>query len=174
MFQSIRGRIILAFALPLIGLVVLSAYLLVSNWRSASELASLARLVALAPKMSALVHELQKERGNSGGFLGAKGQGDFVDRLAKQRATTDSRLNEFRTASGVFPAAEYGPTLETRIKAIDQTLDKLADTRRGISSLELDVGKAAGYYTGTIATLLGAVGEMALLSQGCSVLLVWS
>ena len=90
MFQSIRGRIILAFALPLIGLVVLSAYLLVSNWRSASELASLARLVALAPKMSALVHELQKERGNSGGFLGAKGQGDFVDRLAKQRATTDA------------------------------------------------------------------------------------
>ena len=169
MFQSIRGRIILAFALPLIGLVVLSAYLLVSNWRSASELASLARLVALAPKMSALVHELQKERGNSGGFLGAKGQGDFVDRLAKQRATTDSRLNEFRTASGVFPAAEYGPTLETRIKAIDQTLDKLADTRRGISSLELDVGKAAGYYTGTIATLLGAVGEMALLSHDADV-----
>jgi methyl-accepting chemotaxis protein len=169
MTKSIRGRIILACALPLAGLLLLSASILVSSLRTSSEMASLARLVALAPKMSALVHELQKERGNSAGFIGAKGQGDFVERLAKQRAATDGKLAEYKAALATFPLAEYGPDMGAKMDSAEKALAALTATRAGISDLSYDVGKAAGYYTSTIATLLAAVAEMSQLSHDSTV-----
>ncbi|RLA73287.1 MAG: chemotaxis protein, partial [Epsilonproteobacteria bacterium] len=40
-------------------------------------------LIKLSVKMSAVLHELQKERGASAGFIGSKGK-KFVDILPKQ------------------------------------------------------------------------------------------
>jgi methyl-accepting chemotaxis protein len=169
MIKSIRGRIILAFALPLIGMVVLSAFLLVSNWRSASELASLARLVALAPKMSALVHELQKERGNSAGFIGAKGQGDFVDRLVKQRAATDRAIDS-KVAALEKSAAEIGKVVElidqlasqTNLLALNATIEaaRAGEAGKGFAVVANEVKHLASQTARSTSEISNQVAEI--------------
>ena len=42
-----------------------------------------------------LVHELQKERGMTAGFLGSKGT-KFADKILIQRQQVDARLEEFK------------------------------------------------------------------------------
>ncbi len=49
----------------------------------------------LSAKLSLLIHETQKERGASAGFLGSKGT-KFIDILPKQRLSTDVRIKEYQ------------------------------------------------------------------------------
>ncbi|MCU7376730.1 nitrate- and nitrite sensing domain-containing protein [Paucibacter sp. O1-1] len=65
-----------------------------NEYRTQQQLALVIDLSNVAIINSALVHELQKERGMSAGFIGSKGQ-SFNDALPSQRNQTDSRINRF-------------------------------------------------------------------------------
>ena len=55
----------------------------------------LKELIKLSEALSLLIHETQKERGMTAGFLGSGGK-SFKDRLPGQRALTDNRLKELK------------------------------------------------------------------------------
>ena len=61
-----------------------------------SNAKSLQRHVNLALVTNQLVHELQKERGMSAGFIGSKGA-SFASALPDQRRLTDNALSELKT-----------------------------------------------------------------------------
>ena len=50
------------------------------------------------PPIGDLIHELQKERGNSAGFIGSGGGFSFAKRLAQQRGQTGEVLEAYRQA----------------------------------------------------------------------------
>ncbi len=56
-------------------------------------LKKLEKVVVFSTKIGALVHETQKERGMTAGFLGSKGK-KFKDKLPKQRELTNNRIKE--------------------------------------------------------------------------------
>ncbi|MCP4271869.1 MAG: hypothetical protein GY781_07870, partial [Gammaproteobacteria bacterium] len=62
----------------------------IKNYNSASESKS---IIELAIKINAVVHEIQKERGASAGFISSKGS-QFSDLLAKQRQETDIKIQQ--------------------------------------------------------------------------------
>ena len=154
---NVRNKMLQACGVPLLGLLIVSATVLFYFIQDAADMQRLGRLVSVAPNISALVHELQKERGNSAGFIGAKGQGEFVDRLTKQRQNTDGKLAETRQVLNNLDRTLYGDALMGKLQAVDKALDALPATRDGISHLQTDVGTAAGYYTGTISALLDVI-----------------
>ncbi len=51
-------------------------------------------MLVLSQKLSLMVHETQKERGASAGFIGSKGE-KFIQELPKQRLLTDKRITEY-------------------------------------------------------------------------------
>ncbi|MEW5727280.1 MAG: nitrate- and nitrite sensing domain-containing protein, partial [Pseudomonadota bacterium] len=155
----IQTRVGLAFLPALVGLVVACAVLLAGAWRESREMSALGRLTNLAPSISGLVHELQKERGASAGFIGAKGEGAFVQRLADQRKATDGAQGRMDAALAAFPVADYPKSLGDKLAAARAAVAELAATREGISAMRTDVGAMAKYYTGTIARLLDVVAE---------------
>mgnify|MGYP001012685604 FL=1 len=161
----IRTRVGLAFLPALVGLVAACGILLAGAWRESGEMAALGRLTALAPSLSGLVHELQKERGASAGFLGARGEGAFVQRLADQRKITDAARVRMETALAAFPVASYPRSLGDRLAAARTAVAELNAAREGISALRTDVGAMAKYYTGTIARLLDVVAEAGATSR---------
>ncbi len=71
---KIKYRIFFLSIVTIVGMLVFSGFLLAEKSQISSEMESLSRLAELAPTVSALVHELQKERGASAGFIGSKGQ----------------------------------------------------------------------------------------------------
>ncbi len=161
----IRTRVLLAFTPAMAGLLATCLILVAGAWRDATDMAAVARLTRLAPVVGGLVHELQKERGTSAAFLGAKGQGVFVQRMAEQRSTTDRAQSALNAAMADFPFADYPATLGQRVATARAALDELGGRRQAISRQEIDVGAASGYYSSTIARLLDVVAELGMVGH---------
>ena len=106
-----------------------------------------------AEKFSDIIHELQKERGLSSGFLTSKGK-KFGNDLIVQRAETDRRIKEL-----YFLIRETGSG--TKVMSLSSELDL---RRRQISSLGMNALEAQEYYTGTIAALINEVSRIALMA----------
>lgn len=59
--------------LPILGVLFLSIHSTVNNYHTSSNLSLINEQVLLSRKISALVHEFQKERGMTAGFLSSGG-----------------------------------------------------------------------------------------------------
>ena len=167
--MRIRSRVLLLVLLPLLGFVAFSGMTVLKQAQVAGNMAELRTLAELAPTISAMVHELQKERGNSAGFIGAGGSGAFQQRLTDQRAATDKVREGFLEAVAATDVSAYGETFERTMHEATEQLAQLDAKRGEVSGLSLSVGEMAKYYTGTIARLLNGVAEMAVLSSDARV-----
>ncbi|MDP6343142.1 MAG: nitrate- and nitrite sensing domain-containing protein, partial [Alphaproteobacteria bacterium] len=165
-FKNIKigVRLILAVSLPILGLLAYSGLTITEKYRTAGEMEQLNGLARLAPPISALVHEMQKERGQSAGFIGSKGV-KFADTLPRQRADTNDKKQALNQALQAFDAASHGQGLVNLIKGATEAVAKLDGMRGQIDSFDLSVPQMAKYYTGTIGSLLRIVGEMAVVSS---------
>lgn len=84
----VRTRIALALALPIIGVLVLSLWILSGYFRTANDMRNLRSIAELAPGLGDLVHALQKERGVSASFIGSGGV-ELAEKLPARHAETD-------------------------------------------------------------------------------------
>ena len=94
---SIKQKLIAIMLIPLVIVILLAAKLAYDSYRSLENLKSLDKVVILSTKIGALVHETQKERGMTAGFIGSKGV-KFKDDLPKQREEVNKQitfLNDF-------------------------------------------------------------------------------
>ena len=169
-FKNIRigNRLLLAMALPVAGLLVYAGIVMTDRFGEQQEMQALNELAQLAPTVSALVHELQKERGQSAGFIASNGK-KFADALPKQRQTSDTKRQDLQTALDGFEAAAYGQGLVEKLGTARQALNGMEAMRGRVSSLEATVPQMAGYYTPTIAKLLGIVEAMTKASNNDTV-----
>ncbi|SCA56074.1 Methyl-accepting chemotaxis protein [Candidatus Terasakiella magnetica] len=165
---QIRFRIMLALALPVIGLLFFAGSIVLDKRQISTNMERLTTLADLAPTISALVHELQKERGTSAGFIGSKGQ-KFKAKLDNQRQESDIKHGLLQQAFKTFPVDNYSEVLKGKISTASKALSQLQAKRKQVSGLELTIPKMAGYYTPTIAKLLSIVEEMAVLSNDAQV-----
>ena len=88
------------------------------------NLDKLQSLVTLSSKISALVHETQKERGASAGFIGSHGQ-KFVQKLPNQRKNTDQKLKEYRDYIATLDEASLSPEINQELTTLSQALENL-------------------------------------------------
>lgn len=165
---KIRNRLILALTFPVLGLVFFAGTVMLTEYRNASKLTGLQHLAQIAPDISALVHELQKERGNSAGFIGSKGGSAFKDRLTTQRQSTDVVLENFNSVMDGF-ADDFGEAFGKRIDQARTQVGLLDEKRAAVSNLNYSIPEMAKYYTGTIANLLDVIGDMAMLSTNAEI-----
>ncbi len=127
------------------------------------NLDKLQSLVTLSSKISALVHETQKERGASAGFIGSHGQ-KFVQKLPNQRKNTDQKLKEYRDYIATLDEASLSPEINQELTTLSQALEKLPSIRQQVSTLSIPLKEAIGYYTKTNAKMLDIVPETAKAS----------
>jgi len=102
--------------------------------------------------ISALVHELQRERGYSAGHV-SSGGANFAPELADQYdRTNDVR----RRIAGITDT--LNPAAASHFAEAIARLDGLEDMRVEVRGLQTTVPELAGYYTGIINEFLAAVG----------------
>ncbi len=165
---KIGVRIALALVLPVVGLLIFSGMTLIEKRSVVAEMDSLQELADLAPTISALVHELQKERGRSAVFIGSKGT-KFVKELPEQWALSSEKHTNLNNAFNTFDAESFGDALVKKIATAKDALSNLDKTRKNVQARSITVPKMASYYTPTIAKLLKIVEEMAILSTNAQV-----
>lgn len=166
--RPIGLRIAVTLLLPVLGLVFFAGAMVLERRAEMAEMAEMERPAAVVPDISAVVHELQKERGASAGFIGAKG-GAFASPLDAQRRETDAAIGRLRDTLAAFDAKAYGADFVRRLEAQRSRLGELAGVRTKVSDFSMPMGEMAGWYTTTIGGLLDAIGTMGTLSQDADI-----
>ncbi len=165
---NIGSRILIALILPIVGLLFFSGSLVLERKAVSTEMDHIQELAELGPVISAVVHEMQKERGTSAVFIGSKGA-KFSKELPQQRDDTDAKRAELEVALGHMDIASFGNALVAKVDAANNALAELPAKREQVASFSINVPKMASYYTPTIAKLLSIVEEMAVISTNAEI-----
>ena len=156
---KIGTRVLIGILVPTIGLLFFASASMIEKYETSQELYRVRDLAYLAPKVSDLVHELQKERGRSAGFIGSRGR-DFADSLPPQRRETDVKRAEAQAAIDSFDFSAFEASLGDAARDAVGKLGGLEKMRGAVDSFGLSVPEMAKYYTGTIMSLLGIVDQL--------------
>ncbi len=160
---KISRAIFIVALIPTVIAVLFSGILVFQEMQTVNSLKKLETLTALSVKMSALVHEQQKERGATAVFVGSKGS-KFKSELAAQRQDTNKRRDELKAYLEGFNEDNFDQTFNEQFDAWLATLEKMDSIRGSIDSLSVSKAKAISYYTGLNGQNLDLIGYMATLS----------
>lgn len=127
------------------------------------EMNSLEELTTLASFSSTLIHELQKERGASAGFLGSKGE-KFKKALPTLRLNTDKRLLEFKKFLERFNIEKQPRAFRANLNGSLQQLDRLQQIRKRVNHMEISIKEEVAFYTSINNGLLDMIDFTAKLS----------
>jgi len=124
-------------------------------------------LNTLTLKAGHLVHELQRERGLSSGFLG--GNSSFSTALQRQQSNTDQQRQAFLTELGRFDSTAYGQKLATSLQQISYQLAQLTGLRQSVMQQNISSGEAVAAYSKLNQQLLDITTQYSLLTEDLSV-----
>ncbi len=167
--MSILNRLKLAHKLALMVLfpvVVMTGFASVQSISAFSlrqTAVQLQTMTELGIHSSNLVHELQKERGMTAGFIGSKGT-NFGPQLKEQRRLTGEKLELLQQFVDASDMEAMGKTIRDGIQAALERLRMIDQKRSAIDALGLPLDEALSYYTGTNAAFLGLIPEMSKVS----------
>ncbi|RXJ84842.1 nitrate- and nitrite sensing domain-containing protein, partial [Arcobacter sp. CECT 8985] len=166
--MSIKQKLILIMFIPLCIVILLAAKLCYDSYLYYNNLKSLDKVVTLSTKIGALVHETQKERGMTAGFLGSKGK-KFATKLPNQRELTNDRLKNIREFLSTFDSKKYGKDFNFFLDKSLSNLENLQNIRQKVTSLNIKDSKAISYYTQTNSSLLNTISSISKLSSNAKV-----
>ena len=163
----IAGKLAAIVAVPLIALLIVSTIEVVHGWRSYKTLGDLQQLIGTSEGIGGLVHELQKERGRTSGFMASDRTADLAGMLGQQRQETDTALGVFLDATAVFSEdhgnAEFDEFGEL-LNVAETRLEALALVRREVDSgtiARADAIKAYSHAVGTLIEMVNAISRAA-------------
>lgn len=143
---SIRNKIILMLLFPVAGLLFFSYSGIMDRMNMAEEMNKVEKLSQLTNRISSLVHEIQKERGLTAGFIGSSGN-KFDSMLPAQRSQTDKRISDLNVFLDGIDASDMSKTSASQLSAAMGNLNAISNHRQAVSSLSMNTDDAIGYYT---------------------------
>jgi len=117
----------------------------------------LKELIKLSEALSLLIHETQKERGMSAGYLGSGGK-KFKFMLPKQRLLTDEKIRMYKKVVSKIDLSGYSNELREKIKKLNEFFNTLPAIRDKVSNFEISLKEEVKWYTQMNKTILDIVG----------------
>ena len=163
---SFKKKIFILLILPLAGFLWLSISAIFHSVSVTQEMSTLTRLTKLSVVYSELVHELQKERGMTAGFIGSHGE-SFGDKLKQQRINTNKKIEQ-RQGYWQMYQFEYPQIIQLN-DFISGDLNQLAAIRRQVDNQSINLPSAIKYYTQLNAKLLSVAALNAEISSDATI-----
>ncbi len=157
---SIKTQIFALVAIPIIALICFVFVQFSQTLNAISSAETLKEQIRISEQLSALVHEMQKERGISAGFLASRGK-KFANELQAQRLLTDKahkNLSDLFAQSKDLPQS-YQDQLNQGLESVSKITQIRTMADDSISGDSNVAPQVIGYYTTTIAFLLDSVLE---------------
>ena len=165
----VTWRMIVSALLPTLALLYFSSSLVLQEWRIAGNMRDAEQATEFSRDISQLVHELQRERGRSAGFVGSGGDASYQGFMQDQRQATDTAMSRYAAARLQAGEALEDPDLAQSLSQVDDFLAALPEHRRQIDSLNLNMGQTVGPYTQTISAMLNSVADLSHLGASSDV-----
>jgi methyl-accepting chemotaxis protein len=166
--MSVRMRLLLMAAIPIVGLLFFAISDLVHRSGVVSEATEIQQLAEFSGHIGELVHHLQRERGASAVFIGSGGN-DGRATLVEQRRLTDAARASLEAFLGGFNPAAYGSEFRAQFDKGLEAVAKLAEHRRGVDGLAMTAADSNAYFTAANADLLTTVAHVSSVSTNSDI-----
>lgn len=143
---SIANAMILITAFGLITVCLFASFGITTEYRKVQAANKDVAFAEVVGAISGMIHELQKERGASAGFLASKGA-SFAEALPKQRLVSDAVIATFQKALENIPRSHLTPSLSEAIDAVETQISTLTALRARVDALDVPLLKAVGQIT---------------------------
>lgn len=160
---SLKGKILLIMIIPLAAYLIVAGLNLFNSYTLLNSYNNIHTLSVLSNNISSLVHELQKERGMSAGFLGNK-TNNFQSKLDAQRSNTDEKRKLLADGLATFSFEDFDQELKYKMDNALANIARIENERQAISSRQRTTKEAVSFYTATNTSLLDIIGYMTHLS----------
>jgi methyl-accepting chemotaxis protein len=158
----VRTKLALMVLLPLAFLVVFSASAVIEKMQVARDMANLRPLAELSARISALVHELQAERGETGLFLVEGESGAYS--LRAQRVRVSPKIAALRDSLRTFDVGHFGSAFAANTASAMAKLDSLQEHRRSVDARQIQGPEAIAFYTELDALLFRVIDQVSQVS----------
>ena len=148
-------RLALAIAVPLCALAWFAGAQLLHTWSLRADASKLGLVADGASRISRLVHELQKERGSTAGFLASQGR-EMREAVKEVRTLVDAELKSFAHAASSLETAN-NPAINQALAQARSGLSELDAHRAKADQLGASPAEMISFYSQTIASLIKAV-----------------
>ncbi len=162
LLNSIKARILAVVSIPILTIVVATIIYLFEKYEQATEIDPLATMAVYARNASALIHELQKERGRSVGLITSDYSDQTTTALADQRTLTDAALENYIQIKSEI---DDFPLIREDFDRIRALLGQLIAHRTKVDGKAISVQDNLAYYTSIIDRTIVAITKILRLSS---------
>ncbi|MEL7474174.1 MAG: methyl-accepting chemotaxis protein [Planctomycetota bacterium] len=156
--MRLTQKVAVLVGIPLLSLTAAGVAWCVQAASQTQEMRRVGELVEVSNLVGALVHELQKERGMTAGYLASDGV-SFSDALPTQRDHVNNALTSLREGLETADRDALPTTLDESLSAMLGATESLSGIRARISDQSIAVPEAIGFYSSTIRHGLNLVAK---------------
>ena len=143
---SVKSKIFLLSGLPLLLVMFFMGQLIFEKYGVVKQMNTLKPLTELSIYIGAYVHETQKERGTTAGFLGSGGK-KFKAALNRQRQEVNKKKEDLAAYLTDLDTRVYSSRFKAILNEAVTEMEKMDQIRTQIDKLSIPTPKAIGYYT---------------------------
>ena len=159
---GLRGKLTLLMLVPLVALTILGGFRLWDEMAMVREANFIEKLIGLAEKSSAMIAEVQKERGMSAGYLSSVDNKN-TDALNAQRLNADAAISAYMAyLDGEIEVHAVGEAFAHEIEDVKKELSELEEKRRAVNAESISVGDMVAYYSDVVEDTMKSLALMNL------------
>ena len=157
---TLRAKVIVIVIMSILMVTYFTGKELIKHFEFERKKTQLKELIVLSQSLSKLIHETQKERGASAGYLGSHGK-KFREILPKQRLLTDKRIKEYKEVLAKIHLNQYPTEFKEKIEELNKFLSQLPEIRKKVDNFQISVKDEVNWYSKMNATILQIIGMSA-------------
>ena len=162
--MKIKVKLMLLVIIPL-SMLLVSIMITISNEiEKRDSLKKLNDGVTLSTKISKVVHETQKERGMTAGYLGSNGK-KFVNELPRQRVEVNTKVKELNNFVKTIDLKDISKAVSIKLNSVLSQINKIDNIRSRIDSISIKTPEAIAYYSNMNNIFLDTIIEVSKISK---------
>ncbi|ARU47658.1 methyl-accepting chemotaxis protein [Sulfurospirillum diekertiae] len=162
--MSIKKKLLFVLAIVMAYLFLNVFQVMNESFHQKKKLSEAATLNTLSTKLSLFIHETQKERGMSAGFLGSGGK-KFGDVLPKQRVLTDESLVKLKEYVVQIDLSKFPEELQKELSSLQEDASKISSIRAQVDGLKISMQDSVAFYTKMNTKILHVTDSVAKVSE---------
>ncbi|MCP3849309.1 MAG: methyl-accepting chemotaxis protein [Gammaproteobacteria bacterium] len=165
---NVKSKLLFISLFPLLISLWFMGVIIVKDYNQMSGITYLEPTTQLVIKIGAYIHEVQKERGTSGVFLGSQGK-KFKSNMEQQRKLTDEKWQEMAQFLSDFERTTYQDNFQKTLKQAEKEASDIQALRNKIDTLSIHSKEALGQYTHHNSTWLDLIQDTVKISDNVSI-----
>ncbi len=157
---KIKTILIISLSLSLVAISVFGFLLAQNKYENYKAAYKTSETLSFSVKLGELIHELQKERGASAGYLSSK-DGKFDTVLSKQREVSDKKIELITSYEQIFQK-----DIQENLDEIKKYLLDLSKTRQQITNHKISASKAIEFFSNINNEIILLIGSISLKNEG--------